>query len=227
MLPIDLLRQSSLFAGLPDDLLEAIGQTLGKRTYAKGMVLFHKGSPGQRLYLIESGQVRIFVLSDSGQEITLNVHGSGECFGELALLDGGSRSASAVAVEKLVTYTLDREDFLDLLETYPKLARHTLALVSGRVRHLTALFETLAFLDLHGRVASCLLDLSEHHGQTTAEGTVLQLRLTQAELASCVAATRESVNKVLGDFRDEGFIRQDGHVLTILNPARLKEKIRY
>lgn len=100
---IELLRQTTLFAELPDDVLQALAARLGKRTFARGMVLFHKGSPGQQLYLIESGQVRIFVLGDAGAEITLNIHGPGECFGELALLDGGPRSADAVAMAQAVT----------------------------------------------------------------------------------------------------------------------------
>jgi len=87
--------------------------------------------------------------------------------------------------------------------------------------------ESLSFLDIHGRVASCLLDFAAHHGQTTEEGVVLQMHLTQSELASCVAATRESVNKVLGVFRDEGLIRHEGHVVTILDPAGLKRRISY
>lgn len=224
---IDLLRQTTLFADLPNDILEALAASLGKRTFAKGMVLFHKGSPGQRLYFIETGLVRIFVLSDAGHEITLDIHRPGECFGELALIDGGPRSAGAVAMETLVVYTLDREVFLDLVEAHPKLARRALERVSERLRHLTAYVESLTFLDIHGRVASCLLDFAVHHGQATEEGLVLQMHLTQAELASCVAATRESVNKVLGVFRDEGLIRHDGHVMMILDPAGLKRKISY
>ena len=146
---IDLLRQTTLFADLPDDILQALADSLGKRTFAKGMVLFHKGSPGQRLYLVETGLVRIFVLSDAGHEITLNIHGPGECFGELALLDGGPRSAGAVAMETLVAYTLDREDFLDLVEAHPKLARRALERVSERLRHLTAHVESLSFPGHH------------------------------------------------------------------------------
>lgn len=82
-------------------------------------------------------------------------------------------------------------------------------------------------LDVHGRVAACLLDLAEYHGQATEDGVVLQVPLTQAELASCVAATRESVNKALGVLRAEGLIRHEGHVLTVLDRAGLKNKISY
>jgi CRP/FNR family transcriptional regulator/CRP/FNR family cyclic AMP-dependent transcriptional regulator len=224
---VDLLRQNSLFTGLPEEVLEAVANSLSQRTFAKGMVLFHKGSTGQRLYLIESGQVRIFVLSDGGHEITLDIHGPGECFGVLALLDGGPRSAGAVAQERSVTYTLDRKDLLDLMEAYPALARHCLKLISRRLRHLTSLFESLAFLDISGRVASCLLDLAEHHGQPSEQGIVLTMHMSQSELASYAVATRESVNKVLVAFRNEALIRHEGQVLTILDPAGLRRKVRY
>ncbi len=222
---IDLLCRNHLFAGMSDDILEAIAAKLRQHTFAKGMILFHKGSAGQRLYLIESGQVRIFVLSDGGHEVTLNIHGAGESFGELALLDGGPRSAGAVALETLVVYTLGRVDFLELVEAHPRLARHALDLVSERLRRLTDHVESLTFLDITGRVAACLLDLAAHHGQPGEHGVVLQVHLTQAELASCIAATRESVNKVLGAFRDEGLIRQEGNVLTILDAAGLQRKM--
>ncbi|HSN75947.1 MAG TPA: Crp/Fnr family transcriptional regulator, partial [Anaerolineae bacterium] len=192
-----------------------------------GMVLFHKGSIGQRLYLVESGQVRIFVLGNGGREITLDIHGPGECFGELALLDGGPRSAGAVAMERTVAHTLERQIFLALLEAHPTLARHALYLANQRQRHLTGLLESLAFQDIIGRVASCLLDFAAHHGQPGEQGIVLPMHLTQGELASCVVATRESVNKVLGAFRDEGLVRHEGQVVTILDPAGLRRKVSF
>lgn len=223
---VDLLRQTSLFGGLPDDVLQALAVSMGKRIFAKGMVLYHKGSPAQRLYLIEDGQVRIFVLGDGGQEITLNIHGPGECFGELALLDGGPRSAGAVAMERITTYTLEREDFLSLVEVHPKLIRYALARVGARLRHLTAYVESLTFLDIQGRLAAFLLNLAEYNGRRVAGGMALQPQLTQVELASCIAATRESVNKTLGMFRDEGLIRLEGHSIVILDAAGLRGKIR-
>jgi CRP-like cAMP-binding protein len=227
MSPVDLLSHTDLFAGLPDDVLHALAAQLGQRTFARGMVLFHKGSPGQRLYLIQSGQVRIFVLSSDGHEITLNLHGPGECFGELAMLDGGPRSASAIAQERAVVYTLERRHFLALVEAHPALARHALELVTQRLRHLTGHVESLSFLDITGRVAACLLDLAEHHGQSVEAEVVLQPHLTQAELASYAGATRESVNKALGILRDEGLIRQEGQTLTILDVDGLRRKVSY
>ena len=90
MSSIDLLRNVPLFADVSEETLASLAQCLGKRTFARGMILFHKGSRGNSLYLIEKGKVRIFILSEAGQEISLNIHGPGDCFGELALLDGFS-----------------------------------------------------------------------------------------------------------------------------------------
>jgi CRP-like cAMP-binding protein len=227
MSPVELLSRTDLFASLPDDVLHAAAARLVQRTFPRGMVLFHKGSAGQRLYLIRSGQVRIFVLSSDGHEITLNLHGPGECFGELAMLDGGLRSASAMAQERIVAYTLERKHFLDLVEAHPALARRALELVTQRLRHLTAHVENLSFLDITGRVAARLLDLAERHGQPVEVGIVLQPHLTQAELASYAGATRESVNKALGILRDEGLIRQEGQALTILDVDRLRRRVSY
>jgi CRP/FNR family transcriptional regulator/CRP/FNR family cyclic AMP-dependent transcriptional regulator len=222
---LDLLRKSPLFAGLPEDELQTLAARLGKRTCAKGMILFHKDSPGQILYLIESGLVRIFILSENGQEITLDLHGPGECFGELSLLDGKPRSAGAVALEPTVTYTLRRDDFLCCLRDYPILTQRILELLADRLRHLTAYAESLAFLDVPGRLAAALLDLAERHGTKLGDGTVaIDLHLTQTELATWVGATREMVNRALMVFRDQGCITIEGQKIKIEDERLLRAR---
>jgi len=226
MSKIDLLRNVPLFAGLSDQDLDALAGSLGKRTFAKGMIIFHQGSLGQTLYIVESGKVRIFLLSESGQETTLNIYGAGDVFGEFSLLDGLPRSAGAVAMEKTVTLTLSREDFLRHLEACPQMAISIMQLLTLRLRFTTAQTESLAFLDVYGRVAMRLLDLAGRYG--TEKGSIeLDLHLTQAELATWVAATRESVNKVLGAFRDQGLIAVEGQTITILDPEGLEKRIMY
>jgi CRP/FNR family transcriptional regulator/CRP/FNR family cyclic AMP-dependent transcriptional regulator len=190
------------------------------------MIIFHQDSPGRTLYIIESGQVRIFLLSESGQETTLNIYGRGEVFGEFSLLDGLPRSAGAVALEKTVTRTLDRADFLRHLESCPQMAISIIEVLTTRLRFTTEQTKSLAFLDIYGRVAMRLLDLASRYG-TEKEGIELNLHLTQAELASWVAATRESVNKVLGVFREQRLITVEGQTITILDPEGLKERITY
>ena len=220
----DLLRRVSMFADLREDELVALADCLGRRVFSKDMILFHKGSPAQSLYLIESGEVRIFALRETGHEITLDVYGPGECFGETALLDGNLRSTDAVAVEKTVIYTLRRDDFLRCLELHPQVARRLLALLAHRLEHATAYAENLAFLDVAGRVAAVLLELAGRQG--TANGSIeINLHLTQAELASWVCASREMVNKVLHTYQDRGLILLAGHTIVILDLAGLKRKL--
>ena len=224
---IDLLRNTSLFAGLPEEELRAVAASLRAQTFAPNMVLFHKGRPGQSLYLVEAGRVRIFVLSDTGHEITLNIHDAGECFGELALLDGMPRSAGAMTLEATVLLSLHRDDFLDLIERHPKLARRIIELLSSRLRHATAYAEGLAFLDVPGRIAAVLLELARRYGVETPAGIQIDLQMTQTDLATWVAASREMVNKALGVFRELGLLRTSGHTITILDPEGLRARIVY
>jgi CRP/FNR family cyclic AMP-dependent transcriptional regulator len=227
MSKVTMLRNVPFFAGLSDQELEVLAESLGKRTFGKGMIIFHKGSPGQTLYIIESGKVRIFILSESGQEVSINIYGPGDVFGELALLDSLPRSAGAVVMEKTVTLNLQRDDFLRHLEACPRMARSIIEVLTTRLRYTTAYVESLAFLDVHGRVAARLLELADRYGVQKEAAEEIELRLTQAELASWVGATRESVNKVLGTFRDQGLIEIEGQRITILDRPGLKRRILY
>lgn len=149
-----LLRDVPLFAGMTEQELSLLAGSLGKRTFAQGMIIIHKDGLGQKLYIIESGRVRIFVLSESGQETSMNVYGPGDVLGELWLLDGLPRSAGAVALEKTVAVTLQRQDLLRHLETHPRMCQRIIETLSKRLRNTTAFDESLAFLDVHGRVAT-------------------------------------------------------------------------
>ncbi len=153
--------------------------------------------------------MRIFLLSDTGQEITLNFHGPGDCFGELALLDGLPRSAGAITMEQTVVHSLHRDDFLRHLHAHPRIAESILEVLSKRLRQLTDYAESLAFLDVYDRVASKLLDLALRYGVQDG-GIRIDLSLTQGELATWVVASRERVNKALGLLRDRGLINLDG-----------------
>ena len=226
MSKISLMRNTPLFAGLSDLEIDALADCMGKRNFARSMIIFHKGALGQNLYLIEAGRVRIYSLSTEGQEITINMVGPGECFGEMSLLDGLPRSAGAMAVENTVAYTLHRDDFLHQLDSNPRMARSILELVTTRLRYTTVLAESFAFMDAPGRVAAKLLELVDRYGVGVG-GNEIELRLTQRELASWVAVSRESVNKVLGAFRDQGMIKIDGGVITIKDQGSLEKLSSY
>jgi CRP-like cAMP-binding protein len=179
------------------------------------------------MYIIESGKVRIFVLSESGHEISVRIFGPGDMFGELSVLDGLPRSAGAIAMEETHVMTLRREDLQSLLKQYPQIALGIITALTGRIRYTTDYAETFAFLDVDGRVAKRLLELAAQYGLQTAQGTEIDLRLTQGDLASLVGATRERINKVLGFFRDEGLVDLDAHKVIILDPSGLQRKIVY
>ena len=223
---MDILRNVALFARLSDPELEVLAGSLGKRTFAKGMIIFHKGGTGQTLYIIESGKVRIFILSESGQEITVNIYGPGDVFGEFSLLDGLPRSAGAMAQEKTVALTLHRADFLRNLDACPRMARSIMEVLTTRLRYTTLHAESLSFLDVYGRVAAKLLELADRYG-VQKEGIEIDLRLTQTELATWVTASRERVNRVLGKFRDQGLIEIEGQQITILDRQGLEKWVLY
>lgn len=224
---LTLLRNVSLFSRLSEEELEVLSDSLRRRTFGKGMIIFQKDSPGQSLYIVETGKVRIFILSEAGQEISVRVYGCGEVFGELSMLDGLPRSAGAIAMDKTQVLTLHRDDFLALLERYPRMAPGIIATLSSRVRYTTEYAESLAFLDVNGRVAKRLLELADLYGVNRERGTEIDLGLTQRELASLVGSTRESVNKVVGTFRDLGLIEVEGQRITVLDPRGLKRRITY
>lgn len=230
MSALTVLQQSPIFAGLPAADLADLADKMGQRSFARGMIIFHKGSIGQTLYLIASGRVRIFLLSETGREISIDILIPGDCFGELALLDNLPRSAGALAMERTVTYTLHRDEFWRLLDAHPTLAVPMLALMSKRLRAMIDYTEHLAFTDVQGRVAAKLLDLAEHFGEKSGQaegrgGAAIEilLPLTQGELATWVASSRESVNKVLGVFRDQGLIRLDGQRILIVDQRGLRK----
>jgi CRP/FNR family transcriptional regulator, cyclic AMP receptor protein len=218
-------KQVSFFADLPEEEIQVLSSATKRRTFRAGEVIFHRDDPGQVLYMIKEGKVKICIISPDGQEVSLAVFGKGEYFGEFALLDGLPRSTDAVALEKVECYTLQRSDFHNTIQKNPKIAILILEALSKRLRNTNQMVEDLIFLDVYGRVAKKLLELAEAHGVKTEDGVRIDVRLTQQELASMVGASRESVNKVLGYFTDKNFISTDKHRITIHNTNDLKRRI--
>src|SRR5947209_16092707 len=219
------LKQVPLFADLADEDIRALMAVARKRTFRSGEVIFHRDDPGQVLYVIKEGKVKICLISPDGQEISLVVFGKGDCFGEFAILDGLPRSADAVALERVECYTLQRSDFHNAIMKNPKIAIQVLEVLSKRLRTTDQMVENLIFLDVYGRVAKKLLELAESHGTKVDDGMRIEVRLTQQELASMVGASRESVNKVLGYFTDKKFISSDKQRITLHRVEDLKRRI--
>jgi CRP/FNR family transcriptional regulator, cyclic AMP receptor protein len=218
-------KQVDIFAGLSDEEISQLSSVTRRRTFRSGEVIFHREDPGQILYVIKEGKVKICLISPDGQEISLTVFGKGEHFGELSLLDNLGRSADAIAMEKVECYTLQRSDFHGAIMKNPKIAIQVLEVLAKRLRNTDQQVEDLIFLDVYGRVAKTLVKLSETHGSKVDDGTRIDIRLTQQELASMVGASRESVNKVLGYFTEKQFISTDKHRITIHRISDLQRRI--
>jgi CRP/FNR family cyclic AMP-dependent transcriptional regulator len=218
-------KQVSLFADLADEDIRQLMAAAKKRMFRPGEVIFHRDDIGQVLYVIKEGKVNICLISPEGQEISLVVLGKGDCFGELAILDRLPRSADAIAIDRVECYTLQRSDFHNAIMKSPKIAIQVLEVLSRRLRKTDDKVEDLVVLDVYARVAKKLLELATEHGIQVENGTRIDMRLTQQDLASMVGASRESVNKVMGYFTDKRYISTDKHKVTLHRMDELRQRI--
>jgi CRP/FNR family cyclic AMP-dependent transcriptional regulator len=219
------LARVPLFASLKPDHLADLAARLKTRNYRRGEVIFHQDDPGADLHIVKSGQVKIAASSLEGEEIIMALLTSGDSFGEIALLDGEPRSASAVAMEATQTLALSRTDFLDIITGDADMLKTILASVAAGWRKASHLLQDAMFLDLPARLAKRLLELAEKHGVRTANGVEIDLQLTQQDLAAAVGVSRVAMNKQLGLFQDSGLISLEKKRIIILRPDELKKRI--
>lgn len=219
---IEALRRCALFAKVDDEILALCAATLRIRRYRKNETIFHQGDPGDSLYIIESGSVKIVLPSPEGQEgAIIATLSRGDFFGELALLDGAPHSATAVAIEPTESLVLRRDRFDDLVETEPQLRR---ALFSGLVtelRRLTGHVEELHFLDLPGRLASRIVRLARENQPDATTDIRLDWPFTQSDLAAMIGGTRQTVNRLLADMTAQDLVRLERDTLIIPDLDRL------
>jgi len=224
----DALAAVPLFAGLDADGLTSMTRGMRVRRFRRGETIFHLGDPGDALFIVMAGSIKITLPADTGDEAILATLRPGDFFGELALLDGAPRSATAVAIEATETYILPRDQFRELIATEPVMREALLATLAAEVRRLTHHVEELHFLDITGRLASRLARLAAESGaRRLADGSVqLAGPLTQGDLAAMIGCTRQSVNKLLGMFSEEGLIRLDRDRIVILDLEGLARSAR-
>jgi CRP/FNR family cyclic AMP-dependent transcriptional regulator len=217
---LEALSTIPFFAGLDRVALERLAAGMRTRRFRRGEVIFHIGDPGDALFVIVDGEVKISLPSETGDEAILATLRVGDVFGELALLDGAPRSASATAISASETVVLPRDRFRELIATEAGVRDALLASIAGELRRLTTHVEELHFLDITGRLAARLVRLTQEGGTRPSDGGIrLRSNLTQGDLAAMVGCTRQSVNKLLGQFTDDGLIRldRDGIVVTDLD----------
>jgi CRP/FNR family transcriptional regulator, cyclic AMP receptor protein len=204
------LDELPLFAGLPAPDLARLGDLLRFEDVAAGAVVVSQAEPSSEACVLLAGTFKVYIDQPDGSEVVLAVLGPGEVVGELNLIDHLGRSATVIALEPSRLVWLDEETFRTSLATMPKLAENLLALLARRLRLANAQIQALAALDIQGRVAHQLLAFADAFGETDASGNVhLDLRLTDAELAGMVGASREKVHKVLAVFSRNAYLSLD------------------
>jgi CRP/FNR family transcriptional regulator, cyclic AMP receptor protein len=221
---VELLRRTRLFAGLEEPTLRVLAERAIERSYPRHGRLFYQGDPGTGLFVVASGLVKVVVTSEDGEEMVLVTLGPGEALGELSIVDGGPRSASAEALEPTVALIITRPVLLDLATRDRALTEALLQTLGGLLRRLTEQAADLVFLDLPGRMAKLLAGLAAERGTETPEGIELDAGLTQTDLGAMVGASRQSVNQILQGFARRGFLQVQGRRIVVARLDLLRHR---
>lgn len=216
------LRASPFFQVMRPAELDQILGFATERRFPRGATIFQKGDAGSSVMAVLSGRVRVSAVSLEGKEVTLNVIDPGEIFGEIALLDGKPRSADATAIEATRLLVVERRHFLPFMAGNDDLALRVIGVLCERLRRTSLALEEIALFDLPARLARLLLKLAQDYGRPSAAGTRIDVKLSQRDLSNLVASSRESVNKQLRAWKEDGVTDlQDGY-LVLRRPADLQ-----
>jgi CRP-like cAMP-binding protein len=213
---VELLGRSPLFAPLTEPERRAVAEEMREVSYAPGQVIFGRGDAGRDIYLVTGGRVRLSILTAEGRELSFAHAEAGTIFGEIAMLDGGPRTADATAVNKVTALTLSKGAFTRLVECRPHLAEAAIRFLCARVREADQQLEAIALYPIEGRLARFFLATAKQRSAGKAPGggkVTIDLEMSQSELALLVGASRPKVNAALASLEDSGAIeRQDNRV---------------
>ena len=214
-----LFKKLSLFAELDDQELAVIAGVAKTRRYAKDDVIFHADEMGDVFCVIREGKVKITMNSPEGKEIILAMMGPGEFFGEMALLDDAPRSATVVALEPLEVVTIWRTDFLQILQDNFSITRKLLSELSKRVRRMSLRIESLATMDVYGRLARFFLDLATQQGKVLDNGYVAVTRPTHQAIANMIGTSRETVSRLIHELMRQDLLLSEGKTVYLSKNA--------
>jgi CRP/FNR family cyclic AMP-dependent transcriptional regulator len=221
---LGLLSELTLFAGLSPADMEAIGHATTMTRCARGQQVLAPDDPPDRIHIVKAGRVRLYRLSPDGRQLTLDIAEPGTIMGDMALL-GQDRmpEAYAEAIEDGVICTLTPDELRRLIERYPVIGVNVIRHLSYRLASAEAQVEAMAYRRVDQRLARRLLDLAGRFGERTVEGTRIETRFTQQELAELVGTTRETLAHTIADFRRRGLLHTDQHRVVIRDAERLAE----
>jgi CRP-like cAMP-binding protein len=221
---VALLQSTELFGGLQEEILRTVATDAIERRYGKGEVIFQEGDPAEALLVLVEGIVKVYVVSARGGEMVLATLRPPGSLGEVSLLDGGPRSASAAAIEPTTVLALARSTFLGLIDRERSVADAMLRASGHLLRRLTGQTADLVFLDLEGRVAKLLASMADERGERVDGELTLDLGVTQNDLAAMVGGSRQSVNQILHALAAKGIIRLEHRTVSVVEEDALRRR---
>ena len=222
----DTLARAGIFQGVDPDAVAALINDMDTVDFPKGTTIFDEGEPGDRLYIIVEGKIKLARHAPDGRENLLSVMGPSDMFGELSIFDPGPRTSSAVCVTEVSAASMSADQLQEWVGSHPDVPAQLLRMLARRLRRTNNSLADLIFTDVPGRVAKSLLQLANRFG--VQEGSALRVNhdLTQEEIAQLVGASRETVNKALAEFAHRGWIRLEGKSVLISDTERLARRAR-
>lgn len=218
-----LLGRTRLFAGVNRALLGQLAERAVVRRYRRGQIIFSEGDPGGSLVVLANGLVKLVSTSEAGAEMVIGVAEAHSAFGEITVIDGGRRTASAEVMAPTTALILTRDTLFDVVRTEPALAEAMMVQLAQRLRATHETATDLMFLDLPARVAKLLVNLAPG-AQPGGVVDLERLYLTQQDLGGMVGGSRQSINLILRDFQSRGWIRLQRRAIVVLQPDRLRSR---
>ncbi|MDN5325536.1 MAG: family transcriptional regulator, cyclic receptor protein [Moorella sp. (in: firmicutes)] len=218
----EFLRQVPVFAGLDPEELQHIASLALLRRYRKNMYIFMEGEPGDAFYFVKKGAIKLFQVLEDGREKILHFVREGEIFAEVLLFEGGPYPATAQTLEDTEVGIIRNADMEKLLSAHGEMAVKIIKVMSRRLRQAQNHIRDLALKGAYGRLASSLLQLAGEYGKPREDGVTIDLNLSQQELASLIGTSRETVARILSDFKRLGAVEVERQRITLLEPEKLK-----
>ena len=215
----EFLATVPLFKGLDRDELAKFAELLREKSYPKGSVILFEDDPGDALFVVHAGRVKVVLVAEDGREVILGLLGPAEHFGELSLIDDQPRSAHVIAMEESTLLVLRREDFRRRVEQSPEVAWSLLTELSRRLRRADGKIGSLVLLDVPGRIARMLLDTADEGGSD-----VIDKPLTHQTIAHVIGASRETVSRAMREFQDAGWLKTERRHIQLTDRAALERR---
>ena len=224
---VQYLRQIPLFSSLNDEEIKAIFELSHTKKCGKDAIILLEDEEGDTLFIILNGKVKVTTFSEGGKEVIFSILNEGDFFGDMSLLDGKPRSATVISIEESELRLIRRFEFLKLIEKHPRIGLVLLEELTSRLRKADERIESLAILDVTGRIAGILLQLADERGEETSDGVLIRARPTHQELGNMVGTTRETVTRVLKQLENKRYINMAGKDLTIIERGKFKRDLYF